>query len=275
MVRRPAPRGMVRRADRRVVRPRRDPRGRHPGRARAPQGCRPRDAHRSRRGQDLRVPRGHPGAADADRGRGRARSSRSCCSHRSGQAIQPGCRDPSMGPGVWFRRRTRVPSTVVVVVLSIATFASAASAQAAVSPGNPVTTDRWDPSAGEAGSGSPALPVVYPSAPGGRTLTTSAALPIRFSDLKGSDGWAKEGIRVVAAANDRMRDFAANADGTYPFRPHAIETRKYLARSVVRAFAPDEAPDPSIVFPDLDASSALYRYAAVAVRHGWIARKPD
>jgi hypothetical protein len=43
----------------------------------------------------------------------------------------------------------------------------------------------------------------------------------------------------------------------------------------VRAFAPDEAPDPSIVFPDLDASVAWYRYAAVAVRHGWIARKPD
>src|SRR5207244_5151002 len=140
---------------------------------------------------------------------------------------------------------------------------SAASAQATVSPGTPVTTHRWDPSAGEAGSGIPALPTVYPSAPGGRALMTTSS-PIRFSDLTASDGWAKEGIRFVAATNDWMRDFAANADGTYPFRPHAIETRKYLARSVVRAFAPDEAPDPSIVFPDLDASSAWYRYAAVA-----------
>ena len=180
-----------------------------------------------------------------------------------------------MGPGVWFRRRSCVPSTVVAVVLSIASFASAASAQATVSPGNPVTTDRWDPSAGEAGSGIPALPAVYPNAPGGRALMTTTASPIRFSDLTASDGWAKEGIRFVAATNDWMRDFATNADGTYPFRPSTIETRKYLARSVVRAFAPDEAPDPSIVFPDLNASSAWYRYAAVAVRHGLIAKKPD
>src|SRR5437879_5587197 len=166
-----------------------------------------------------------------------------------------------MGPGVWFLRRSRVPSTVVAVVVSIASFASAASAQATVSPGDPVTTDRWDPSAGEAGSGIPALPVVYPSAAGGRMLTTTAASPIRFSDLTASDGWAKEGIRFVAATNDWMRDFAANTDGTYPFRPHAIETRKYLARFVVRAFAPDEAHDPSLVFPDLEPSCACHRYA--------------
>src|SRR6266566_137803 len=56
MVRRAAPRGVVRRADRRDVRPRRDPRHRYPGRARAPQGCRPGDAYRGRRSEDLRVP---------------------------------------------------------------------------------------------------------------------------------------------------------------------------------------------------------------------------
>src|SRR5947208_9898284 len=101
-----------------------------------------------------------------------------------------------MGRGVWFRRRSRVPSAVVAVALSIASFASAAPAQAAVSSGDTLTTDRWDPSAGEAGSGIPALPVVYPSAPGGRTLTATAVTPtIRFSDLTASDGWAKEGIR--------------------------------------------------------------------------------
>jgi len=135
-------------------------------------------------------------------------------------------------------------------------------------------THRWDPSAGETGSGISALPVVYPASSAGRTLAT-AVPQIRFSDLTASDNWAKEGIRYVAGTNDWMRDFTANSDGSYPFRPQAVERRKYLARSVVLAFAPDEAPDPSIVFPDLDASSGWYRYAAIAVEHGWMARQPD
>ncbi len=180
-----------------------------------------------------------------------------------------------MGPGVWFSRRSRAPRAVVAVALSVLSLASAASAHATVSRGEMVTmTHRWDPSAGETGSGISALPVVYPPSSAGRTLAT-AVPQIRFSDLTASDNWAKEGIRYVAGTNDWMRDFTANSDGSYPFRPQAVERRKYLARSVVLAFAPDEAPDPSIVFPDLDASSGWYRYAAIAVEHGWMARQPD
>jgi len=163
----------------------------------------------------------------------------------------------------------------VAVALSVLSLASAASAHATVSRGEMVTmTHRWDPSAGETGSGISALPVVYPPSSAGRTLAT-AVPQIRFSDLTASDNWAKEGIRYVAGTNDWMRDFTANSDGSYPFRPQAVERRKYLARSIVLAFAPDEAPDPSIVFPDLDASSGWYRYAAIAVEHGWMARQPD
>ncbi len=180
-----------------------------------------------------------------------------------------------MGPGVWFSRRSRAPRAVVAVALSVLSLASAASAHATVSRGEMVTmTHRWDPSAGETGSGISALPVVYPPSSAGRTLAT-AVPQIRFSDLTASDNWAKEGIRYVAGTNDWMRDFTANSDGSYPFRPQAVERRKYLARSVVLAFAPDEAPDPSIVFPDLDASSGWYRYAAIAVEHGWMARQTD
>ena len=40
-----------------------------------------------------------------------------------------------------------------------------------------------------------------------------------------------------------MRDFARR-DGTYPFKPDALETRKYFARAVVLAFAPDAHVDP-------------------------------
>ena len=113
----------------------------------------------------------------------------------------------------------------------------------------------------------PQTPIVYPST---RSIADTSPT-IAFSDLDASDAWAKQGIKWVAATNDWMRDFAPNEDGTYPFRPDAIESRKRLARAVVRAFAPDEEPDASIVFPDLDASSSWYRYAAIAVAHGWMA----
>jgi cell wall-associated NlpC family hydrolase len=116
----------------------------------------------------------------------------------------------------------------------------------------------------------PAIPVVYPRA---RTLSghsTRTATTVTFADLGMSDAWAKEGIVWVAKTNSWMLDFAPNTDGTYDFRPDAVERRKYFARSVVRAFAPDEEPDPTIVFDDLDASSPWYRYAAVAAGHGWL-----
>ena len=117
----------------------------------------------------------------------------------------------------------------------------------------------------------PAIPVVYPRT---RTLsghsTRTATTTVTFADLDMSDAWAKEGIVWVAKTNSWMLDFAPNTDGTYDFRPDAIERRKYFARSVVRAFAPGEEPDPTIVFDDLDASSPWYRYAAVAAAHGWL-----
>lgn len=127
--------------------------------------------------------------------------------------------------------------------------------------------------AGDAGTGLPAIPVVYPrvrSVVDRSARSATKSTTVTFADLDMSDTWAKEGIVWVAKTNSWMLDFAPKADGTYNFRPSAIETRKYFARSVVHAFAPDEAPDPSIVFNDLDASVAWYRYAAVAVAHGWL-----
>ena len=67
-----------------------------------------------------------------------------------------------------------------------------------------------------------------------------------------------------------MRDFAPNPDGTYPFQPDTIETRKYFARAVVMALAPDETVDPSITFPDLDPSDAFYPAANIAVKLHWM-----
>ena len=164
--------------------------------------------------------------------------------------------------GCLFRRRLRATAVAIVASLAVSTPFAGSPAQAS----ELVRSVR----AGETGTGMPAIPVVYPRT---RTLagpSTRTATPVTFADLGMSDAWAKEGIVWVAKTNSWMLDFAPNPDGTYDFRPDAIERRKYFARSVVRAFAPDEEPDPTMVFDDLDASSPWYRYAAVAAGHGWM-----
>src|SRR5438034_2551205 len=168
-----------------------------------------------------------------------------------------------MGPGGSLRRRSTTHAALIVAL---------ASASFLVAP-TPAGAAPRGPAAATNGSGArdtsiPQTPIVYPASAVRSTSSTGST--ITFSDLDASDAWAKEAIRWVAGTNEWMRDYAANDDGTYPFRPDRIETRKQLARSVVEAFAPDEAPDASIVFPDLDASSSWYRYAAIAVEHGWI-----
>ena len=70
-----------------------------------------------------------------------------------------------------------------------------------------------------------------------RTPRPGASLPLERSRRR-RDAWARPAINFVGKANDWMRDFAANADGSYPFRPDMLETRKYFARAVVKAFAP-------------------------------------
>jgi cell wall-associated NlpC family hydrolase len=119
---------------------------------------------------------------------------------------------------------------------------------------------------GERGTGMP------PVAPLENDAVARTASAVTWSDLTSADAWARPAIDYVGSSNDWMRDFRANKDGTYPFRPGTIETRKYLARSVVRAFAPGATPDPGIVFSDLDASSPFYRFANIAVKRGWMSR---
>jgi len=164
-----------------------------------------------------------------------------------------------MGPGgsVWRRRRASVALIVAFAAaagLSTAGTANASTSRPAARPASHLKD-----------SSIPQTPIVYPRS----AMTTGPT--IRFSDLKPSDAWAKPAITWVAATNDWMLDYGQSADGTYLFRPNRIEDRKHLARAVVEAFAPDETPDGSIVFSDLDATSSWYRYAAIAVSHGWMA----
>jgi len=97
---------------------------------------------------------------------------------------------------------------------------------------------------------------------------------IRWSDVpKGH--WARNAIDEVAAANDWMRDFAQDADETYPFEPDALESRGLFARSVALALAPDAAPDPDMSFPDLPEDDRLFPFANVAVTSGWLETDAD
>ncbi len=97
----------------------------------------------------------------------------------------------------------------------------------------------------------------------------TAAGGIRWSDVP-PRYWARAAIDDVATTNDWMRDFPANADGTYPFKPDALESRELFARAVVLAFASSEPPDPTISFPDLPSGDPFFPFANVAVKLGWM-----
>jgi hypothetical protein len=97
---------------------------------------------------------------------------------------------------------------------------------------------------------------------------------IKWSDVP-KRHWARAAIDYVGATNDWMRDDPPSEDGRYPFRPEDLESRALFARSAVRAFASDEAPDPSIAFPDLPTTDALYQYANIAVKLGWMTTGAD
>jgi cell wall-associated NlpC family hydrolase len=168
-----------------------------------------------------------------------------------------------------FRRRLRTIVVAIAASASLCLPLIGTPADAA----HHLRTDRM--TAGEAGSGEPTIPIVYPTSRKQLAGLDTARLGtkatgVTFADLDSDDSWARAAIRWVASDNSWMLDFAPNPNGTYNFRPQAIETRKYLARSIVRAFAPGEQPDGSVEFSDVDASTSWYRWAAVAVQHGWM-----
>jgi cell wall-associated NlpC family hydrolase len=105
---------------------------------------------------------------------------------------------------------------------------------------------------------------------GAAHATARGRSTIVWSDVDRSFSWAKTAIDDVGSTNAWMRDFAVNADGTYPFQPSTIETRKYFARAVVMALAPSEVVDPSITFADLDPSDTFYPAANIAVKLHWM-----
>jgi cell wall-associated NlpC family hydrolase len=82
--------------------------------------------------------------------------------------------------------------------------------------------------------------------------------------------WAKVAINHVAGTYGWMRDIGPDPDGNWRFMPDRLETRKRWARAIVRAFAPDAVPNPSITFSDIDPADPFHRWAAIAVQRGWM-----
>ncbi len=121
------------------------------------------------------------------------------------------------------------------------------------------SSGRVDILAGDRGSG-PSL--LLPAA-------TRQSIEVKWSDVP-KKHWARTAIDLVGGTNAWMRDFRQAADGTYPFKPDALESRRLFARSVVRAFAVAEPPDPELTFPDLPDSDLFFPFANVAVKLGWM-----
>jgi hypothetical protein len=152
--------------------------------------------------------------------------------------------------------RRRLASLAVTCSLGIALIPASATANAA--SGDALLQF------GEPGSGPAPFPIELP------TQSSSRAATFRWSDVDASDAWARKAIDFVGKANDWMRDFAEQPDGSVPFRPDMLETRKYLARTAVKAFGRRGEVDPSITFTDLDPSQSFYRWANIAVQRGWM-----
>jgi cell wall-associated NlpC family hydrolase len=129
--------------------------------------------------------------------------------------------------------------------------------------------------AGDRGSGVPRFPTRIPSSSESAGLTRRVLHPTTWSDVGPSYAWALPSIDWVARDNDWMADYAPRSDGTTPFHPARLETRAAFARSVMRALAPTEEPDPSIEFTDLAPSSPLFRSANVLVKLRWLTRSPN
>jgi len=166
--------------------------------------------------------------------------------------------------GLWLRRRLTSVALLSLVVMLVQSL-GAGSAQA--------TPPSWTD--GENGSG----PSPFPA-----HVSRSERLRIpsqTWTDLGPDDMWAKGAIDHVAGTYDWMRDVAPDRDGNWSFKPDRFETRKWWAQALVRAFARDVEPDPSVTFPDLDAADPFQPSAAIAVQRGWMTRgvgglfKPD
>jgi hypothetical protein len=91
-----------------------------------------------------------------------------------------------------------------------------------------------------------------------------AALATDFLDVPTSY-WDYAAINYVALSHTWMQDY-----GTQYFHPTSNESRKYLARTLVTLYAPNEPPDNNLKIKDVPPTDPFWRYINVAVKLTWI-----
>jgi cell wall-associated NlpC family hydrolase len=103
-------------------------------------------------------------------------------------------------------------------------------------------------------------------------VLTSLLLPaqaaLAFKDVP-SGYWDYAAIQYSATQHDWMADFS---NGT--FHPRVAQHREWLARALVRAYAPGQSVDPNIHFPDLPNDDPYFAFANVAVHNGGLEGGP-
>jgi cell wall-associated NlpC family hydrolase len=95
-----------------------------------------------------------------------------------------------------------------------------------------------------------------------------AQVALAYTDVPTSY-WDYAAIKYVAIDRTWMKDYT---DGT--FRPRTVESRQLLARTLVTIYAPTQAADTAITFPDLPQTSPFFKYASIAVKNGWMTTGP-
>jgi hypothetical protein len=160
-----------------------------------------------------------------------------------------------------FRRHSVGRAGVRVAFLILLTFALVATSLWLVAPSSVVqAADRVAPrrlTLGEPGSGPPLAP------PNLNRTAMARSTTVKWNDVP-AGYWDRSAIDYVGKTFRWMRDYPAADDGTFPFKPDRLESRKLFASAAVMAFAPSVDVDPKITFDDLPSDSPYYRYANVA-----------
>ena len=95
-------------------------------------------------------------------------------------------------------------------------------------------------------------------------LPTQSAMASEFLDVP-TNYWDHDDISWVAIQHTWMQDY-----GQQYFHPTSNELRKYLARTLVSLYAPNEPPDNNIVIKDVPPSDPFWKYINVAVKLTWM-----
>lgn len=95
-------------------------------------------------------------------------------------------------------------------------------------------------------------------------LSMPAASAATAYDDVPSGHWADAAVAATAEQNNFL-----TFSGT-SFHPTRKLSRRVLARALVRAFAPDDEVDPTVLFDDLPVEDPWYRYAALVAKRGWL-----